>query len=490
MSDALRAPHGENRLTVSVVCLTIAALLFAAWSAFSLFNLVLGATLGPDAGFFLMRAILIGEGKVPYQDFATMYLPGSYFLQAWLFDFGLTSPAAVRASQAGMTLLVGFLMGAVCAGITKAPPWLACSVMAGYFYFVPALEGIQYHAESPSAVFGWGALLLLGLVGECPSRGNAWKKLILLFLAGLCGGLAGWIKQAGFIFLLPIAVWLAKRGSTTGERCAAALGAFAPAAAYFLYAPQTFGDVVSSSVIGLFSYALIPHKGAENHLREALSTVRGQWWIPTVIFVALLHAGWRKERGQENRSPVAILCTGLLLVMPSFSHPYAHYFLYPLPFAMLAIGQLVAAALRRSALLGSGVLIIAAVLLQGSATGAARGVWVSLISSGEFRRQEDEKSAWIKARSQGATKVLILPDSPQFYFLGNLRAPLDAYDFWGKDRQLDVALELGLPLFVVDRGHSEMGHLREALVARGLVVIASRAGVEQWGRIGAAEQAT
>jgi hypothetical protein len=435
----------------------VALLAVAAWRTAALARL---APLGPDAGFTLMKARLVEKGRVPYLDFPVGYGPFQPHVQALFFQVFGTSPDALRAQQWAHHLL---LMGVLLALARAAGASGALLSFAGALYLASAVafEGFYFILEPMVGAFGWlalGVMLAAGRLLERAGAGGRSAGLCLAVTAGALAALAAGIKQSAAVFapLLLVLPLAGKWPRRTGAVVAAAAGLAAPFLVFFALHPSTWPRFLADSVWGIVLLAVGRRLPLEPLWLRAVSLAYTAW-IPVSLAAACWLVRRRPERTTGERV-LALLCAGGLAAwLPQLTRPYLHYALLPLPFAVLALAFLLAGSRPGRAPLSPSVRAVFAVLALLPLT--AQG-WVE----GRLRRSQDEErrvAAWIDGQVPSGRSLLIVPASPQYYYLTGRPSYDERYEFFPDARAVRHAARAGAPVVVVDRAQGRYVPLYE-----------------------------
>lgn len=444
---------------------------------------------GPDVGVHVTDAMRVASGSVPYVDFYTLYHAGNLYLQAaWLALFGPLSSATLGAQVVVQHAWIATCLAVVLRVRLGLGGWALALAIAGYFFFVPALEGMFLILEPMSSCSGWAALALASLLGRRLRTASAPAAAALAggLLVGLLATMALATKQVGGVFLAALPLVHLDAGRLVRPVLVAQLGgaALLPAG-FFLAHPEALAPYWQQCVLGLFSYAQGTLTASEpawfvvHHLaRNAL--------LPLALAGALGLCSFELRRGGGPRpwGDVLLLSAGAATGLPSFIRPYLHYYLFPLPFAVFAVALVV----RRGAPLWSAPwqLTVALGLLIFGVTPIVHyheQTFGRDVGAGHERAVE----TFIRERAGGRDRVLILPSSPQYYLRAGTSPPDGVYMFVTNEAdlaraggQFQLAREGALPAFLVDRGDRMLDACRARLRELGFVRRAEGPNVEHW----------
>lgn len=454
--------------------------------------------LGPDAGAYVGAAQRILAGQVPYLDFPIIYYPASFYLQAALISVFGPSPAVLRLEMRIANLVVVALLGLVIRLRLGVGPVALAWILGGVVWALLPLEGGYYVLEPLVSSLGWAGIAAGTLAARVSgARATAAPRtraeLGWALASGLLAGGAVALKQPGAVFLIVIpALQLDLRRFEPKLLAAQLVGVAAWPAAFFATNPEALVPFLDSTVFRLASYAggkLAPAEPWPDRLR-AFAQLAG---LPVAVAVALgaCLAQVRKpgRPGTTRLTDAAVLFAGLVVTLPALSRPYRHYHLLTLPFAAFGLACLVRALCsaahaspRRGMVwrsgLGALVLVVAWPFLD---------YWSSPVAA--FRRGDDERAvaAFIRERSGGAARLLVLPNTPQYYLLVGARPVNDDFAFvdtaarYADARGLALAAAAErLPTFVVDRGGPHAAHCRALLLELGFVSRASLSGLAEY----------
>ncbi len=469
------APPAASSWPPSRLARILAAVLVwaaAVWMFSEALWLSRGFPIGPDAGYYLTRTDQVAEGAVPYSDVRTMYPPGVYYVQQVYNRLFGRGPTGVANLLVVHHLLVLVLAGIVARRLNRSGPFALGLAATLYFWALPLYESFQYALEPLSGIWGWAglAVAVAAVTGE---RADTHRRSVPVG-AGLLTGLSAAIKQTGLAFVLAAALVLGFGGRRDLRSAAGVLAAaLAWPAIFFLRHPGALADFWEQSVLLLYSYTGGRFAPVAESKSQLLGIVLQHRWITLSLPVAFLVAlvlWWKSRPGdvRTHRIHAFLLGAGTLLVVPSLSRGYLHYYLYPLPFAILALLYLWRRLDRAVGPVAAAAVALAAVWFLVSPVEDLREYNLRARADGTngFARQS-ELTDWIRSQAGPRERVLIVPDSPQYYYLAGYRSPLGRYEFFPALETLQAAREQDLPVFVIDRGHPRMGELHEELTRQG-----------------------
>lgn len=421
-----------------------ALLALAVWRTVVLAGL---APLGPDAGFTLMKARLLESGRAPYLDFPVGYGPFQPWLQSLYFHVFGRGTEQLRLQQWTHHVVIVLVLAALMRS-GRAHFSLVALASALYLASAVAFEGFYFILEPTVSAYGWlavGAMLCASRLRPGPRA--AWAVPVAL-AAGALAGLAAGVKQSAALYA-PVVLALAfvPRGPRSRACAAAAIaGLLAPFALYFALHPLAFRPFLDDSVLGILSLAVGKRLPFEPWRLRAISLAYTAW-IPLALASALA----LRRRAGALAPLVAVLCAaGLAFWLPQLTRPYLHYALLPLPFAVLALAFCMG--IGPEAGDGPPGRVLRKVLLSLALLPLVPQGWIE----GRLRRGSDQErtvSAWIAGHVPAGQPLLIVPASPQYYYLTGHASYDGGYEFFPDPRSVWHAAQAGAPVLVVDRSH-------------------------------------
>jgi hypothetical protein len=303
-----------------------------------------------DAGFHLLAARLIREGKRPYLDFCFPQTPMNAYLNAgWISIFGDTW----RSAQALAALLTaGAILLAADFVYVRFPvrEWKLPAATFSALLCVSIYNVVAYGTVAQA----YGSSLFLTVAGlrlamAAIRRGSLW----LIFAAALCAGASAACSLLTAAAVPVILVWCVYENKSTRVKTTAAFVAgsivpFLPVARLAIEGPrQVFFNLVQYQTL----YRATKWEGASEHDFEVLFSVSG---TPAALMLILLAAAglwfvsrntdWGRSLCSEFYLSTAValaICAELAAAHPTFER----YFMLATPFLALpaAVGFFVAA---------------------------------------------------------------------------------------------------------------------------------------------------
>lgn len=407
------------------------------------------APLGPDAGFTLMKARLLESGRTPYLDFAVGYGPFQPYLQALYFHVFGRGVEQLRLLQWAHHAVVVLVLALLLRAARARWAWVAFAA-AVYLASAVAFEGFYFILEPTVSAYGW--LAVAAMVGSSRLRGAEGRgaaAVALAFVAGALAGVAGGVKQSAALFA-PLVLALAFVPRTPRSRTralAAAAGLAAPFLLFFALHPSAWRPFLDDSVLGILSLAAGKRLPFEP-LALRLISLAYTSWIPLALVAAI--ALRRRAPAPVAGWMTVVAAAGLVFWLPQLTRPYLHYALLPLPFAVLALvfALAVAPQVPYGRVARAGLLVLALLPL-------ASDGWIE----GRMRRESEEErtvSAWIERHAPAGRPLLVVPASPQYYYLTGRASYDGAYEFFPDPRSVWHAAWSGAPVVIIDRSQ---GHL-------------------------------
>jgi hypothetical protein len=423
-----------------------ALLALVLWRTITLAGL---APLGPDAGFTLMKARLLESGRMPYLDFAVGYGPFQPYLQALYFHVFGRGVEQLRLQQWAHHLVVVLVLAVLLRRPRARWAWVAFAA-AVYLASAVAFEGFYFILEPTVSAYGW--LAVAAMMASSRRRGVAGRgvaALALAFGAGVLAGVAAGVKQSAALFA-PLVVTLAFIPRTPRSRAcalAAAAGLAAPFVLFFAVHPSAWRPFLDDSVLGILSLAAgkrLPFEPVSLRLVSLAYTA----WIPLALVAAI---ALRRRAGASLADVItAVALAGLAFWLPQLTRPYLHYALLPLPFAVLALVFALAVAPRVAYVRVARAALLVLALLPLASQG-----WIEA----RMRRESEQErtvSAWIERHAPAQRPLLIVPASPQYYYLTGRASYDGAYEFFPDPRSVWHAARAGAPVVVVDRSQGRL----------------------------------
>jgi hypothetical protein len=319
-----------------------------------------------------------------------------------------------------------------------------------------AFEGFYFILEPTVNAYGW--LAVAAVMASSRLRGGArggGVDVALAFLAGVLAGVAAGVKQSAALFA-PLVLALAFVPRTPRSRScavAAAAGLAAPFVLFFALHPSAWRPFVADSVVGILSLAAgkrLPFEPLALRLVSLAYTA----WIPLALLAAL---ALRHRAPAPLRGVITVMAVaGLAFWLPQLTRPYLHYALLPLPFAVLALVFALSATPEvPHGRVARGALMVLALLPLASEA------WIE----GRMRRESEQErtvAAWIERHAPARRPLLIVPASPQYYYLTSRPSYDGAYEFFPDPRSVWHAARSGAPVVVIDRSQGHLVPLYEA----------------------------
>lgn len=422
--------------------------------------------LGPDAGSYLVTAIKVSEGQIPFVDFVTLYHPGVYYVQVlWFWLLG-SDLSAVQLQLVIQHSIVAACLALVLRWRFRLGFFGLTLTVGSYFIFMPVIEGLQYAVEPMVGMFGWAGLAV-STWAATRERGRA----AAAFAGALLASAAFWVKQPGFVFLAAIPLVHLDAGRFQARVLAAQLAAFFVLPALFLALHPSAAPLYwHQGVERMFAYSA-GDVSYQPPFSVTLAALAQNATAPVLLALAAL-VGRRGDR--------LIVIAGLLALVPCFFRPFRHYYLLALPFAMFGLGVL----LRQAGpwMQRRWIAVPALALIVGGVAS-----YVRLIGAEPPGGADEERAvaAYIDERAGG--EALIVPASPQYYFLTGTRPPDDDLTFIDSDAhfeaaraRFEAAAARKLPAFVVESDLDWEERCRERLRALGFTLRDSEGAVEFW----------
>ena len=450
--------------------------------------------LGPDAGYYVMYGRAILEGQVPIRDFASMYPPGIYYLQALYLSLHGGGRDALTLQIFTHHALTALFLAYLCFKLKLTRGLGAAFPAILYVFLIAFYEGYGLIIEPISSTWGWAGLSIALATsmprGESISNEAGRKRentrtalrMFLYFLAGTLVGLAFMVKQVGAIFIVLAAIISSfdPRTRRLYTILAVLAGALFWWLVFFAAHPDTLPIYFEQNVIGLFNYATVQHQPMSRLLPARLENLWFNRWIAGLLFVAFFIAVFhsRKNRKYEpdtaRRHKILLLLSGggLIMLAPMIFRSYAHYYLYPLPFAITSLFYL----LKHYRILRRGFSRAVFFGLLLALFWNLPGRWPNLQRQVEAKYLNERHTAeWIKANAGQSEKAVIVPGVPQYYVLAGLKAPITFYSWLSiseNEKLVKAAADEALPVFLVDRGLPYFGEYKELLIRYGFSAVA------------------
>ena len=466
---------------------TVILVLFAGYVAFRAAVLSTREGLGPDGGFYVAHSWLVRDGLVPYRDFPYWYTPGGLYVhRISAMVLGETHRGILAEIWLEHLATLALLLFVVRRCVSAS--WPACALLAALFLgSISPLEGFYYVLEPLLNLWLWLSIALALMAAE-RTGANAPGSLIWPLLAGIAAGAAFWTKQPG-VLVLPLAAGLPSLWRGRLE-LRPALWTIAG----FLAVPLTFVLFHPDAVLPalrhmseLFQY--VSNRG-RGQVIDTWAALRSWIWLVVAFAMGILSArslavGQETHDRRAGRVALAILCTGLLLLVPSIAKPYLHYLLVPLPFALFALSTLERALSRQRrhlpALAGAALAVLVLSALNRPIAAAVRRTLLPGREGASSRETEREAAAFIARYAGDSPRMYVIPNSPQYYVA--LRKPAtdeSGYEYFPSEKDVRRALATPAPAFIVDRDGVDIPLYERVLASAGYQVVGRNARISAW----------
>lgn len=377
--------------------------------------------LGPDSGFYLANARDLYAGKVYFIDIAIAYNPLAIAVLGLPFLFS-DSPDPRWSLLINMLFIwaSAYILYRILRQIDRAGKenaFYALFFVAGCLL----LDGSHLVLEPVSVFFQLAGLL-------CYLNHKASRKYSLLVFAGLAFALSFLAKQYGLFVLAPVGIdILLSRKSILKKIVLMAFGFLVPIGIFYAYLAG-HGASIGEFIKDILGIGLQLEMGTGTGINYSLVTYLIGFGIFLmynlyVLFIPYLLIKSGKPLKIKEALPLAILPFSLLVLV---SASYAHYFLYVLPYALMAFVYLKHVSGFKSGLMQAPFL--ASLLLM---------LCVSVISFGRKQEKIDFQEEAIRKLSSEipeGSKVYLDGVSPAFYYLcgfGSVRLDRFGYTFPG-----------------------------------------------------------
>lgn len=443
--------------------------------------------LGPDAGYYLMRTLKVRDGEVPFRDFFTMHPPGSFYLQDLFLSLFGNSPEGLFLTMYAHLIAVGVLVLFIQIELFGfSLTWVGPSLLL-YLYLVPVYETFYFVIEPMVSFWGLAAIYFSLLAVRPRSSESKVLPAMLASAAGLLLGVAFSIKQTSVAYAaVPCILLFLRYRSQRSEGLQTVLwlllGTIVPAVIFFSFYPDTLRPWFEQNVLTLIRYA---QGNVAQDTHSPAATLICNYLIFAIPFATLLLTipkTVRQDAALRSGYPqqLAIAVCAIVLALPCFLRPYLHYYLSPLPLVSILAGGLISHCERKAARLA---IAVCGLLFLATVTSGVRQMHALLYSlrrHGELGYETQRAQVeWIEQLAGPVEKALILPDSPQYFYLTGYKCPIGDYVFWIDERYREAALN-GYPLFFVDRGTQVGNDTRRQLIEWGFEPRDKFGQVERW----------
>ena len=390
-----------------------------------------------DAGFHLIAAQLINEGKRPYLDFCFPQTPLNAYWTAfcmrilghsWRVVQGMATLATVGAVVLASTYVFRRL---------PAAGWRVAAATATAVLF--GLNELVFRFGTIAQAYGLCMLLMVAgfrVAVTTRFRPSAWRAAAAGALAGAAAGSSLLSAAAAPVLLAWIAIY-SDKGNRWLKSAAFAAGAavpFAPMARLFAEGPR-------QTWFNIFQYqAAFRHANWGSTVGHDLAQMSA--WLDStqaVLLILLAVAGWWLVRSSESDGPLRAelyLCTWMALGLGlelALAHPtFARYFVVGTPFLGILGGfgfyEFVSRLRGAHSRTWTAVALLSLLMILG----AARIIY----DNGEVYRWRDLQKVAAKIRQLEPATAVIYAEEP-LYFLLNMDPP--------QGMQFAYSRELDLP---------------------------------------------
>ncbi|WP_336361353.1 ArnT family glycosyltransferase [Haladaptatus sp. ZSTT2] len=272
-----------------------------------------------DTGAFLTIANGILQGSLPYANLVDHKPPGIYYtIAAALAIEKSIYPARLllyltNAATAVLIVLVGRRLSSLHAGLLAGSLYLAC---------LTAYQGLWILTEQFVALWSMATLLTATYADRGQSR--------IYFIIGLTAGIACAYKQTALLTVIGVLGYFVLCQEKRRNLAYILLGISVPGLliAIFFLAQDAFDDLLFWTVVVNKSYS-------GNSLQTAFEIIHLQINPVSLVWIGavggLLVSYWKRDG--FGRSITGILF--VLSLLPLLLRQYGHYFIQPLPFAVL-----------------------------------------------------------------------------------------------------------------------------------------------------------